>query len=115
MTNDEPADVTLPAVEPGRAIVPAKGAKTLIVVDRGGNPTLVRGYEDLAPIVAGLKPMRTSLDPKLLDLARIGYRNPNGSKLTRVRGYAPPLTKAEIRAIRKRERDRKRDARRARR
>jgi hypothetical protein len=53
-------------------------------------------------------------DAKLLDLKRMGVRNPNGSKLTRSRGgYAPPLTKAEIRAIRKAARKRRRDGRRS--
>jgi hypothetical protein len=53
-------------------------------------------------------------DQKLVDLARIGYRSPNGSKFFSQRRNAPDTTpsKAEIKARRKAERDRKRDQRR---
>lgn len=58
--------------------------------------------------------MPTEHDPKALDLARIGYRNPNGSKFFGQRRNAPDHSpaKAEIRKARKAERQRKRDQRR---
>lgn len=58
------------------------------------------------------------LDPKFAELKRLGLRNGDGSKLfSSLRRHTPQTrqAKAEIRARHKAERNRKRDARRAKR
>jgi hypothetical protein len=52
-------------------------------------------------------------DAKLVDLARLGYRNQNGSKVWKTYGQATaPIDKSDVKARRKAERNRKRDQRR---
>lgn len=58
---------------------------------------------------------RMAADPKLHELARLGIRNPNGSKLWKVWEGGDPIDRKAIRARRKAERNRKRDQRRKRR